>query len=371
MVLPINKDKKQYNKSRIARFILKEGATSKAEIASLLKISMPTVLQNVKELMDMGVIEEVGEYESTGGRKAKALSIVPEIRYAVGIDITANHVSFVLINLKGTVVHWKRHRQSYEHSPSYYQSIRDNMELFIKEVQIDVTKILGVGISLPGIIDKSNSTLVKSHILKVENISLQVLSQYFDQEPTYENDASSAAIAELRYQNGNAIYLSLSNTVGGAIYLNQELYAGDHFRSAEFGHMILVPNGKTCYCGKKGCVDAYCSAVVLSDQGGGNLKAFFQKLELQDPEATDIWNQYMDNLAITISNLRMNFDCNIILGGYVGGFLKPYQMELGHRVLQYNRFDRDSSYIHICHYAQEASAVGVALTFVEQFLDNI
>ncbi len=363
-------EKKQFNRSRIARFILKNGAASKPEIASALNLSMPTVLQNVKELTEAGVIREAGEYQSTGGRKAKTLSVVAESRYAAGIDITANQVSFVLIDLKGNVVHQKRSRLAYEHSLSYYQSVRDNLDLFIREIKADTGKILGTGISLPGIIHKSTATLVKSHILNVENISLQVLSQYFDQEPAYENDASAAAMAELRYQSGNAVYLSLSSTVGGAIYIGRELYPGDHFRSAEFGHLLLIPGGKTCYCGKKGCVDAYCSARVLAEHGG-SLEAFFQSLEAKEPSALDVWNRYMDDLAVTVSNLRMSFDCDIVLGGYVGAFLEPYRAELGHRVQQYNRFDRDSSYVRVCRYAREASAVGVALTFVERYLDTI
>lgn len=363
-------EKKQYNRSRIARFILKVGTASKPEIASALNLSMPTVLQNVKELTDAGVIREVGEYQSTGGRKAKTLSVVSESRYAVGMDITANHVSFVLIDLKANVVRWKRNRQSYEHSPSYYQSVRDGLDLFLQEIQVDRGKLLGTGISLPGIIDKSTATLVKSHILNVENISLQVLSQYFDQEPAYENDASAAAMAELGHHSGNAVYLSLSNTVGGAIYIDQELYPGDHFRSAEFGHVILVPGGRTCYCGKKGCVDAYCSARVLTGSGG-TLEEFFQKVENREPGALEVWDRYMDDLAVTVSNLRMSFDCDIVLGGYVGAFLGPYRMELGHRVQQYNLFDRDSSYLQVCRYARETSAVGAALTFVERYLDTI
>lgn len=130
MGLPVSYEKKQLNKSRIARFILREGTTSKPEIASVLKISMPTVLQNIKELTEAGVVHEVGEYESTGGRKAKALAIVPDIRYAVGIDITANHVSFVLIDLKGSILHWRRNRLSYDHSQAYYQSVRDARSLY-------------------------------------------------------------------------------------------------------------------------------------------------------------------------------------------------------------------------------------------------
>lgn len=103
-----------------------------------------------------------------------------------------------------------------------------------------------MGISLPGIIDKSRCTLVKSHILNAEIISLQMLSQYFDQEPAYEDNASVAAMAEMGHRGGSAVYLSLSNTVGGAIYMNQEIYPGDHFRSAGFGHMIIVPEGLCC-----------------------------------------------------------------------------------------------------------------------------
>lgn len=364
-------EKKQMNRSKIARFILKEGETSKPEIASVLNISMPTVLQNVKELMEAGIIEEVGEYESTGGRKAKALSVVSGIRYSMGIDITANHISYVLIDIKGNIIHWKRNRQVYEHTLPYYQSVREQMDAFIEEFDIDTSRILGVGISLPGIIDKSSHTLVKSHALNVENMSLQMFSQFFDQEPAYENDASAAAMAELGHQSSNAVYLSLSNTVGGAIYLNQAIYPGDHFRSAEFGHVIIVPGGKPCYCGKQGCVDAYCSAKVLEHRGGGSLEAFFRNLEAGEPEAADAWDQYLDHLAVTISNLRMGFDCDIVLGGYVGGFLSPYLMDLRQRVLQYNRFDGDSSYIRLCRYAREASAVGIALTFAERYIDSI
>lgn len=371
MGLPVSYEKKQLNKSRIARFILREGTTSKPEIASVLKISMPTVLQNIKELTEAGVVHEVGEYESTGGRKAKALAIVPDIRYAVGIDITANHVSFVLIDLKGSILHWRRNRLSYDHSQAYYQSVRDALALFIRESGADTSKILGTGISLPGIIDKSSRTLVKSHILNVENLSLRIFGQYFDREPAYENDANAAAMAELKCQSGNAVYLSLSNTVGGAVYINQELYPGDHFHSAEFGHMTLIPGGKPCYCGKQGCVDAYCSAKVLSQQSGDSLEAFFSQLSGGDAKAAAIWDQYLEHLAVTIANLRMSFDCDIILGGYVGGFLEPYVMELGQRTLRYNRFDQDSSYIRLCRYAKEASAVGIALTFVDQFIDHI
>lgn len=366
-------EKKRQNKERIARHILRRKMISKPELASELGISMPTVLLNVKELTEAGIVEEVGEYESTGGRKAKALSIAGRVKFAVGIDITVNHISLVLIDLKGEIISQKRIRKCYENLPEYYAAVAEELAFFISDSGVEKEKILGVGVSLPGIIDKEQGRLVQSHILNVKNINLEVLGRLIPYPIHYENDANSAAVAELWGENRNAVYLSLSNTVGGSVYFNHGIYKGDNFRSAEFGHMILVPEGRTCYCGKKGCADAYCSAKVLSACVGeeGTLAEFFALLDKQEERAVRAFEQYLDSLAILITNLRMAFDCRIIVGGYVGGYLKKYMTELERKVLGYNRFDNDTLYLQGCEYDREASAVGIAMTFVEEYFGSV
>ena len=57
--------------------------------------------------------------------------------------------------------------------------------------------------------------------------------------------------------------------------MNNEIYYGDRMHSGEFGHMTLEINGRQCYCGKKGCVDAYCNAQNLSNLTDGDLGRFF------------------------------------------------------------------------------------------------
>ncbi|MBT9776451.1 ROK family protein [Clostridium sp. MCC353] len=362
-------EKKRQNKTKIACHILRRKQISRPELASELGISMPTVLQNVKELMDEGIVEEVGEYESTGGRKAKALSVVSDIKFAAGIDITANHVSYIVINLKGETVCQKRSRLRYENLPGYYEDIAVGLHSFLDENRVDRQKILGVGISLPGIIDKENHKLMRSHILNVSDINLESISRLIPYPVQFENDANSAAIAELQGTDQNAVYLSLSNTVGGSIYMNNSIYAGDNFRSAEFGHMMIHPDGKVCYCGKYGCADAYCSANVLTSYVGDEADPadFFRILEQKEPGAVELWSRYLDDLAVVITNLRMAFDCDIVLGGYVGGYLKNYMSELGRKVLNYNKFDNDTLYLRTCSYEKEASAVGIAMTFLDAY----
>ena len=68
--------------------------------------------------------------------------------------------------------------------------------------------------------------------------------------------------------------------------------------------MILVPGGKKCYCGKQGCADAYCAASVLTDDTKETLEQFMKKVEEQDGQAVKVWKEYLNNLAILISNLR-------------------------------------------------------------------
>ena len=79
---------RENSKAQIVRYIQENGNASKVEISKVLNLSMPTVLQNTKELLEQGIVEEAGEYESTGGRKAKSLVIHGDAAYALGLDIT-------------------------------------------------------------------------------------------------------------------------------------------------------------------------------------------------------------------------------------------------------------------------------------------
>ena len=85
----------------------------------------------------------------------------------------------------------------------------------------------------------------------------------------------------------------------------------------------------------------------------------------------DIWENYLRYLALGINNIRMLFDCKIILGGYVGAYLEPYLEELKKRVIEKNPFEKESDYLKICKVKGEASAMGAALPFVQKVIDQI
>ena len=143
-------------------------------------------------------------------------------------------------------------------------------------------------------------------------------------------------------------------------------------RSGEFGHMTLYPGGEPCYCGKKGCVDVYCSAknlADLEDMEGWNFS--LNKWRRGRQEYRDIWERYLDHLAVAVDNLRMAFDCDVVLGGYVGSFIEPYIDELRDRLAPLDIFDHDGSYARACRYQKEASALGAALYQMEEYISSI
>ena len=124
-------EKKSNAKFQIINYIINHKATSKVELSRNLNLSMPTVLSNVNELLSSGIAVETGEYESTGGRKAKMISINPAYRYAVGIRITAKHVGFVLVNLKSEIEKYERIRLEFSTEASYCLKIREELKCFL------------------------------------------------------------------------------------------------------------------------------------------------------------------------------------------------------------------------------------------------
>lgn len=361
-------EKKNSTKSRILKYMFIHGNTSKAELSKALNLSMPTVLTNTSELITRGIVDEKGELESTGGRRARQIGLCAEHAYSVGVNVTANAVSMVLVNLCGEVVCKEKCNLQFSPGVAYCSQLGAQVTAFCAQTGI-ADKILGVGIAIPGIVDHDRRLLEKSHVLWVENYSLKMIEQSISFPVYFANDANAAMLSENPAILKNGVYLSLNHTLGGAICMDGMLFLGEQKKAGEFGHMLLVPGGKRCYCGKNGCADAYCAASVLTDNGKIPLDDFMRRIG-SDPACTEKWNSYLEHLAILVSNIRMAFDGDIILGGDVGGYLSAHTVELGERVMQYNLFDRDQSYLKNCTYKKEAAAIGVALQFFWSFMEQ-
>lgn len=367
-------DLKNRNLSDVFHIIYERERISKQDISIQTGLSLPTVSQNLKSLSRSGLIDTKGVFESTGGRKAKIIRCVGDSRLAIGIDITKNHLSFVAVDLYRNIICSDiRIRFPYNNTNSYYNKVCQKLDTFLDRNKINRDKILGVGISLPCIISQYDNRVTYAKVINAPENIIDEFSRRISFRTQLFNDANAAGFAE-RWNsklNGMLVYLSLSNSVGGAIISNNNIYYGDCCRSAEFGHIRVVPGGKKCYCGQSGCLDAYCSARVLSEDLGIKLETFFEELNKGNKTYAHIFRKYMDYLAIAVIDLRMTFDCDVILGGYVGAYMDEYIDEFRKKVSCLNSFEKDGNFVRPCIYRNEASAVGAGLNFINEFISQI
>jgi predicted NBD/HSP70 family sugar kinase len=363
----------QTNRNRIYQLVYQRGSISKPEIASQLEISLPTAIHNVKILQDEGLLKEGEALGSTGGRKAMSIVCEKNARFALGTDITRNHVSVVLINLATEIIESTRVEMPYVNSPQYYQEVVRIIQGMVTAAELDPQNILGAGFSVPGVLTRDGQMIIYSHVLQASALPCSTIGRGLNYPTVLCNDANAAGFAELwrhKYRT-DAIYLSLSDSVGGAILLHNDLYLGENQRGGEFGHMTLVQDGLPCYCGQKGCMDSYCSAQTLSRHTGGNLELFFEKLKNNDKSIQTVWEQYLSYLAMAVNNLLVSFDCTVILGGYLGEYLEPYINDIRNAVAKVSTFLGNEDYITACSYKKEAAAVGAALLYIQPFIQQL
>ena len=369
-----NYEIKGINRSLIFNMICENPSVSRRDIQKELDLSLPTIGQNITELLSLGLIKRSGTIGHTGGRRAETFSLNERARVAVGLDITRKNITTVLLDLTGSLIACNRVARMYEKTEEYFEYLGTCVEKILQENEVDEKDVLGVGIGIPALTDITATNVVYAGILDMSELTAADFERHIHFPVQIYNDANAACFAELHTLGGSedmGFYIMLSNNVGGAVFMDNKVFIGENFRSGEVGHLIIHQNGKQCYCGQKGCLDSYCSATVLKEYANGSLADFFELLREKDEGAQKVWETYLEDLAIAVRNVRVLFDCPIIIGGTVGAMIEPYMTQLKTILRRKNTFDTTTSYVRSCQYKIEAIAAGAALHFVSDFLSSI
>lgn len=369
-----NTDVKKLNKNRIFRLIYNSDKISRQEIADQLGLSLPTVNQNLKMLIEDGLIEYVGNFTSTGGRRAQAITIDNNARKAISVNIKADYINVDVVGLKGQIIYSMAVKAHFSKSSAYIEKLTDAVRHAVDYVGADADDILGVGITVPGILDDEKQILISAPPLKAKNYDFTRLISAIDYPVVVMNDARAEAYAG-HWFNGKPedekIYIMLGEGVGGAYINASAIRNGVHNRGGEFGHMVIHPGGKQCLCGKKGCFEAYVSEKVLSSELDMTLDNFFELVAQGNKNNSDVLDEYMDNLALGINNIYTMMDCDIVLGGTVAPYLKQYENSIKERLVNDYSFDTDADYLRISDGGGRKSGLGAALSFVARFIDGV
>ena len=188
-----NTDVKKLNKNRIFRLIYNSDKISRQEIADQLGLSLPTVNQNLKMLMEDGLIEYVGNFTSTGGRRAQAITINNNARKAISVNIKADYINVDVVGLKGQIIYSMAVKAHFSKSSAYIEKLTDAVRHAVDYVGADADDILGVGVTVPGILDDEKQILISAPPLKAKNYDFTRLISAIDYPVVVMNDARAEA----------------------------------------------------------------------------------------------------------------------------------------------------------------------------------
>ncbi len=362
-------------RSRIYRTLYDQKSfCSRQMLAEACSVSMPTLHQNLKELMDEGLIRYSGTGRSTGGRRAQGLDIEPEARVSLGAALAEDHLRLVAVDLRlRELAYRKLPFDAVKRLPDYETELPAIVDAFLSDAGLDRQRVLGLGLAVPGVLTPDASRILFAPTLGLRDVPIRMLTQGIPYPVHVENDGSVSGHAEgfFRGTRQNMAYLSLEDGVGGAVLMAGRPYPGDSARSGEFGHICVEPGGLRCRCGKQGCLEAYCSARRVEQSLGVDTETFFRGVEQHLPEYENLLYDMLRHLATAILSIRLTLDCDVVLGGFFSEYLSPYLPILRQYVLSGDPFDGDAGFVQLSTLRRHITPLGAALYFVREFVTSV
>lgn len=368
-------DLKKHNCIQVYHYIYEHRQVTQASLVKALNLSAPTVSQYLNELLSHGLIEKGGLAVSNSGRRPNLFQIVKNAKISVGLEIINTKALLIISDLYGDSLYREELKINFDNSSTiYFDTICGWVNTRIKQNCKDDSKILGIGIAIQGLPTATGFTLELLQELSFPLFKIEDFSCRLNYPCSWIHDVELAAKAEIWHDPDikNAFFISLNHELGSALIIDRAVHTGTLGFSSIVEHMCLYPNGRKCYCGKEGCVDAYCSSKALSKFACDPLDHFFSRVRLGYEHEMKIWKQYLKDLAITIDNVRMIVRSNILIGGEIESYMEDSDIRLLEEyVEEFTSFKADDLVITRGYYGLDAAAIGGSVYYIEQFINKL
>jgi predicted NBD/HSP70 family sugar kinase len=320
------------NRQIVLNYVREKEPISRAAIARESALQRSTVSAIVDDLQTEGLVEEVGEGESTGGRPPTLLRLRTVGAIAIGVAVTPSLITIATSDLAGRVLE----QQAFPTDPDAdltFGRIVDGVRTLLKQKDGSIESI---GVSLPGLIDPSTGIAIYVPYFKWRDLPVATMISSATGLPvTIDNDANAVALAELWFGRPEVsdardfILVLVAEGVGTGIVVDGRIYRGERGAAGEFGHMIIGTNAPVpCSCGNRDCWEAFSSerAALARYQkltgaeadSGVDFKQLVDRALGGEPEARTALVDMALCLGIGISNLVVGFSPEaVVVGGEI------------------------------------------------------
>ncbi|MBN2852947.1 MAG: ROK family transcriptional regulator [Clostridia bacterium] len=261
------------NSKLVFKLINDSDGISRAKIASITKLSPTTISSLTDELINKGLVIETGEkVVKSSGRRPILLDVKEEGAFFVSVDLQEKGFNIALYNLKCKLIKEKFVELHSFHELSRHIIIHTlNM---IEKSKNEESRLLGICIGAPGLIDIANERIISSTILPIEedNEFCKELKERFPGvKIELVNESSLSAYAEKQFVERvktieNLLYIDIHTGIGAGIIINGNIFRGANNLAGEFGHISVDIKGPTCKCGAKGCLETVANIKAIMKQ---------------------------------------------------------------------------------------------------------
>lgn len=313
------------------------------------------------------------------------------MKYYIGVDVGGTNVAVGVVNENNEIViKTSFPTNAPTTAEKLVNEIADTSKELCNKASVSFDDVAWIGIAAPGNLNPVEGTVARMHNLGIEFAHLtKLVEEKLPIKCYIENDANAAAYGE--YIAGGAkgansvICVTIGTGVGGGIIINGKIYSGFNFCGAEMGHIVMVYDGIECNCGRKGCMEKYCSATALIEQTKNamlknpdslmwqesaniedvNGRTAFNAMKKGDVTATNVVNQFISYLACGCTTFINIFQPDVLLIG--GGIskegeilLKPLREIINKEMFNHDAPDEKKTKILPAVLGNDAGIIGAA-----------
>lgn len=298
---------KQHNRDLVLGNIFASESISRAEVARLTNLTRATVSELVNGLLEEGLVEEVGRGESIGGKSPILLSVAPDSRYLIGLNLAQDRFIGAIVNLRGEI---KEMVEEPVHDSNGETALELVYKILNQLVKTKLKPIVGIGVGTPGLVNTREGLVVNAVNLDWQDLPLgSLLEKKYKLPVSVLNDSQATAIGEFVYggqhaRDDNLIVVNVKHGIGSGILVNGRLFQGDGGGAGEIGHVVVQENGELCRCGKYGCLETVSSAsAVLRKLNLDSLERVKTAFDAGDKKAKRVVDAAAHYLGISLANL--------------------------------------------------------------------
>ena len=311
------------NRSAILAQLGAHGPASRADLARVLTLSPALMTQLTKDLLADGLLQELEQAPSHGGRPARMLGIVSTAGHAIGVKIVADHIAFVEVGIDGAVL-----RSASEPFDASSSTFLAKLTLLLRRFIVggSSTPLLGIGVGVPGSVDNQGSGLVDSTQLGWNQVPLgATLRRELALPVLVENNVNALAMAERLYGVGrhhdNFLVVTIGTGVGAGIVVDGVVLRGFSGGAGEVGHIPVDEAGPLCSCGNYGCLESFIGETALVRQARtrgiigveSGMTALRAAADANNPAAAAVFGEAGHRLGRALAGIVYTLDPEIII----------------------------------------------------------